>query len=62
MMSVRREKRYRLYPKKDPIIFKGPTKWIYTTIKHPWIKNKMVSTAYLVIDADKPEKRMFTLC
>ena len=37
---MRNEKRYRIYPKKNPIRMIGPTKWIYHTIPHPWIKNK----------------------
>ena len=58
---MRNEKRYRLYPAKKPVVMQGPTKWIYHTIPHPWIKNKLVQTAYLVIDSNKPKKRMFTL-
>ena len=58
---MRNEKRYRLYPAKKPVVMQGPTKWIYTIIDHPWIKNKKVNTAYLVIDSSKPKKRMFTL-
>ena len=55
-MRTTTERRDRLYPKKSPVVYFGPTKWVPTRYLHPIIKDKMVETFTLEWSPEEPKK------
>ena len=57
-MRTTTERRDRLYPKKSPVVYYGPTKWVPTSYLHPIIKDKMIHSHTLEWSSEEP-KRLF---